>query len=87
MELTVTARDAVIVTLPVTVVPTATLPRSVFFAPTADVVGAPKPRTCPSRVPTYTRPLSVATEENLAPMPSGALNTSLRFPVLSGIAR
>ena len=87
MVLTVTARDAVIVTVPVRVEPTGAVPRSVFVAPTADVVGAPKPMTCPSLVPTYTRPRSVATEENLAPVPKGALNTSLRFPVLSGSAR
>ncbi len=86
-ELIVTARDAVIVTVPVAVEPTSALPRSVFVAPTAEVVGAPKPTTCPSRVPTYTRPLSVATVENLAAVPSGALNTSLRLPVVSGSAR
>ena len=85
--LMVTARVAVIVTAPLPVAPTAAVPRSVLVAPTAEVVGAPKPRTCPSLVPTKTRPLSVATEENLAAVPSGAVNTCWSLPLLSGRAR
>ena len=48
----VTARAAVTVTVAVPVLPTATLPKSVGELVSAAVVGRPKPKTLPSRVPT-----------------------------------
>ena len=48
----VTARVAVTVTVALAVVPTATLPKSVGVAVSAEVVGRPKPKIRPSRVPT-----------------------------------
>ena len=48
----VTARVAVTVTVALAVLPTATLPKSVGGRSAPTVVGRPKPKIRPSRVPT-----------------------------------
>jgi len=53
-------------TVPWPVAPTATEPNSKGFVVSTAVVGRPKPMMWPSRVPTKTRPASVAGTTNLA---------------------
>ena len=80
--LIVTARVAVTVTVLVELPPTGTDPKSVGDPDSATVVGRPNPKSLPSRVPTKTRPPSVAGMLNLAAVPIGAEYRRLSVPPL-----
>ena len=77
---TVSARVAVRRATPWLVVPTSVSPRSAGWPVRTDVEGRPKPITCPSRVPTYTRPPVVAGMANLDAVPIGADQRSCSRP-------